>query len=318
MLTPEGPAAVDPIPHGRTSRRLDWRLLPPTVRALVEKRLGSPVAKAVSAGSGFTPGFASVLVGQNGATMFVKAASKVAQRTFAEAYTAEIRRLRLLPAGLPVPRLLWSHEDDLWVVLGLEYVAGTDPSRPWHGSELAACLDTLEVLAEALSPPPGRLPAFADDFADFPQGWKHVRAVAPDWPHLEEAAALAARFRRITSGTTMVHTDAHDNFLVRPDGRAVLGDWKWPTTGAAWIDTVSVLISAAGDGLDADALLASRRLTRDVDPDHVDVLLALFCGYFLERRDQPVPNSSPYLRRHQSWYAEASWAWLARRRSWTR
>jgi hypothetical protein len=31
-----------------------------------------------------------------------------------------------------------------------------------------------------------------------------------------------------------------------------------------------------------------------------------------------VPNSSPYLRRHQSWYAEASWAWLARRRSWTR
>jgi hypothetical protein len=87
-------------------------------------------------------------------------------------------------------------------------------------------------------------------------------------------------------------------------------------TGAPWIDTVCLLLTAYGDGVDADAVLARRALTRDVDPGHVDSLLALLCGYFLSRRDQPVPHSSPYLRRHQDWCAEASWAWLAERRGW--
>ena len=34
---------------------------------------------------------------------------------------------------------------------------------------------------------------------------------------------------------------------------------------------------------------ASVALTRTVDPAHVDSLLALFCGYFLQRRDEPTP-----------------------------
>ncbi len=76
-------------------------------------------------------------------------------------------------------------------------------------------------------------------------------------------------------------------------------------------------MTAFGDGHDADAQLAKRPLTRNVSADHVDTLLALLCGYFLERRDQPTPYSSPYLRRHQDWCAEVSWAWLAERRGWT-
>ncbi len=130
--------------------------------------------------------------------------------------------------------------------------------------------------------------------------------------------ALAARHAEALSGTSLVHTDARDdNFLLTPDGRAVLCDWNWPVLGPAWADTVMLLVSAAGDGIDADAVLAGRRLTRDVDPEHVDVLLALLCGYFLEVRDRPVPNSSPYLRVHQDWYARATWGWLARRRDWS-
>jgi hypothetical protein len=31
-----------------------------------------------------------------------------------------------------------------------------------------------------------------------------------------------------------------------------------------------------------------------------------------------VPHSSPYLRRHQDWCAEVTWAWLSHRRAWTR
>jgi hypothetical protein len=320
MTQPQNPTAVAPVPHGRTAQRLDWLLLPPMVRRFIEGKLGSPVAQADSAGSGFTPGFASVLTGENGERMFVKAASKKAQRMFADSYREEVRKLSALPNDLPIPRLSWSHEDDLWVILGLEYVDGPNPTRPWQRDELDACLDTLELLADALTPPPAamQLDSFADDFAETPGDWDHVRKVAPEWPHLEDVAALASRFADVTTGDTLVHTDARDdNFLMQADGRALLCDWNWPVVGAAWIDTVLMLIAPSGDGLDVDAIVAERRLTKDVDPEHIDILLALISGYFLKHRDDPVPNSSPYIRRHQAWYAEATWAWLATRRGWS-
>jgi aminoglycoside phosphotransferase (APT) family kinase protein len=314
---PRDPSTLTAIPHGATTRRLDWQLLPPTVRRLVEERFGTRVVDAQSAGAGFTPGCASVLTGASGARMFLKAASKQAQRPFAAAYVEESRKLRGLPTGLPVTKLLWKHEDDHWVLLAFEYVDHHNPRRPWQPDELSACLDTLELLAQTLTPPPMRLDRFADDFAECVDGWGHVKRVAPSWPHLDEAAELAGRLEEATAGNTLVHTDARDdNFLIRPDGRALLCDWNWPTVGAAWIDTVCLLLGPAGEGADVDAVLADRALTRNVDPEHIDVLLALLAGYFLERRDAPVPNSSPYLRRHQAWYAEATWSWLARRRGW--
>ena len=68
----------------------------------------------------------------------------------------------------------------------------------------------------------------------------------------------------------LVHTDARDdNFLLTADGTALLCDWNWPALGPVWGDAVHLLISAYGDGLDADAFLASHPLTRDADPDHV-------------------------------------------------
>jgi aminoglycoside phosphotransferase (APT) family kinase protein len=314
---PRGHLGLEPVPHGATARRLDWMLLPPTLRRLVEARFGTTVVKAHSAGAGFTPGLASVLTGADGRRVFLKAASKQAQRPFAEAYATEVHHLRALPQGLPVPRLLWSHEDDLWVVLATEYVDGANPARPWRAAELDACLDTLDVLARRLTPPPMRLHTFAEDFAQFFASWDHVRSTAPTWPHLDEAIALASRYTGVTSGNTLVHTDARDDNFLLSGGQALLCDWNWPVVGAPWIDTVCVLMTAFGDGLDADALLAARPLTREVDPEDVDVLLALLVGYFLERREQPVPPSSPFLRRHQDWCAEVTWAWLARRRGWS-
>ena len=320
MTQPMAPLAQ--VPHGATARRLDWLLLPPMLRRLIEERLGSRVVEAVSAGAGYTPGFASALVGEDGQRLFVKAASTKAQRPFADAYREEARKLRSLPAGLPAPNLLWSHEDDLWVVLGLEYVDGANPARPWRRDQLDACLDTLEALADALDPAPPamRLARFADhdQFGGMVAGWTHVARTLPGWPHLDEATALAHRVGEAVVGDALVHTDARDdNFLVRPDGTALLCDWNWPVLGPRWADTVLLLIAAHGDGLDADAVLAERRLTRDADPEAVDVLLALVCGYFLESRTHPVPNSSPYVRAHQDWYAQATWGWLAKRRGWS-
>ena len=106
-----------PAPVGKTARRLEWAFLPPNLRAFIERKCGSPVVEAISQTSGFTPGFASVLVCADGSRHFVKAASVKAQRAFADSYREEARKLAALPPGVPSPRLLW-HLDDDWVALG--------------------------------------------------------------------------------------------------------------------------------------------------------------------------------------------------------
>ena len=221
-----------PAPHDRTARRLEWAFLPPHLRAWIERRCGSPVVSAISQTSGFTPGFASVLVCEDGSRHFVKAASTKAQRMFADSYREEARKLAALPAGVPAPRLLW-HLDDDWVVLGIEYVAARTPHRPWRAEDLDALLDSLEVVADVLTPPPPGLDldTAADDFAPLLEGWPALRERRTDLgaERLAEAEALARRYAEVVGGDTLVHTDIRsDNVLIDPDGRALICDWNWP------------------------------------------------------------------------------------------
>lgn len=311
------------VPHGRTARRLEWRFLPVRVRELVEQRCGAPVVEARSQGGGFTPGFASVLVCADGSRHFVKAASVVAQRPFAESYREEARTLGALPTSVPAPRLLWTHEDDEWVVLGLEHVAARAPHRPWVTDDLARCVDALEQAADALTPAPDGLAlgTVADDLAALPAYWQVPRVAATAFPLLAErrdqAARLAAGFAGATRGSTVVHTDVRDdNLLLADDGRVLVCDWSWPALGAPWIDTVLLMIGPRGDGLDVEGALASARLTRDVRPADVDALLALVTGFFLHSATMPVPTTSPHVRESQRWQAEVCWTWLCERRGW--
>ncbi|HET7682823.1 MAG TPA: phosphotransferase [Marmoricola sp.] len=313
---PVGVDAVDPIPHGQTALRLAWKFLPRDVRAMVEQHLGAPVIEARSMNSGFTPGFASVLSGSNGNRLFVKAANTVAQRQFADAYREESHKLRALGGAIPAPRLLWVHDEE-WVVLGFEAVDGHPPQRPWVCTELDRALDLAEDIAAATERVPGGL-ALQPLWEDVPRlvnGWGDV---ADDWPHRAEAAALAARCPELPDSDGFLHSDLRDdNILLCSDGRVLACDWNWPALGPAWLDLVILLVSAHGDGHDADALLGGRELSRDVDPEHVDAWLAALCGFMLSSRVQPVPRASPYLRRHAAWYAEAAWSWLAQRRGWS-
>ncbi|WP_459984736.1 phosphotransferase family protein [Nocardioides sp. AN3] len=302
------------IPHGRTARRLDWVHLPPMVRRAVERKLGSAVVEAESQDAGFTPGFASVLTCADGSRHFVKAASVKAQRMFADSYRAEARKLRTLPPSVRAPRLQWVLDDDDWVVLGIEYVAGRAPHRPWTRGDLAAASTMLVETAAALTPAPGLgVDSFAQEFADFPAYWQELGDVA----HAEEAAGLAARYAEVTGGDTLVHTDVRDdNLIVTEDGPVYLCDWNWPVLGAAWIDSLLLLIGPRGDGLDVEAHIAAHPLLSTVDPEAIDIVLALVTGYFLRSAAQPAPTTSPWMREGQRWQGEVCWTWLAQRRGW--
>jgi hypothetical protein len=310
---------VEQVPHGRTARRLEWQHLHPDVRSLVESRFGSPVREARSMGSGFTPGFASVLEAEDGSRIFVKAASKQAQRQIAASYAEEVRKLPLLPEALPAPRLLWSEEDDRWVVLATEYVEGRPPHRPWNPDELDRCLGALTSVAEATRVLPAGLD-LAPLHEELPQlvtGWDTVAERLPDWPQLTEVRELARFYAELPDAGHLIHADARDdNFILAADGRTLICDWNWPALGPAWQDVVDLLVTAHGDGHDADALLTAHPSATGVDPDHVDAWLASLCGYMVEADFRPVPSSSPYLGVHRRWWAAATWSWLSQRRGW--
>ncbi|MDE0777651.1 hypothetical protein [Nocardioides sp.] len=312
------PPTVPAVPSGRTAQRLEWVHLPPAVRALVEDRLGAPVVRAESQRSGFTPGFASVLECADGSLHFVKAASVKAQRSFATAYREEGRKALALPPEAPATRLTWVHDADDWVVLGFEHVEARAPHRPWTVEDLHVCLDMLSAAAQALTPPPPGLTIddAVTDFREWPAAWRHTLATF-DLPHGREAAALARRYAEVVGGSTLVHGDVRDdNLLLARDGRVLLCDWNWPVRGAAWLDSLILLIGPRGDGLDVEAVLATHPTFADVDPEAVDIVLALLTGYFLTHSDDPVPSSSPHIRDHQLWQGEVLWEWLCERRGW--
>lgn len=102
-----------------------------------------------SAGTGFTPGFASRLDLANGDRIFVKAASTADDRRhgwpMSDAYREEARKLQLLSPGVGSPPLLWVRSfevgADRWIVLAFMYVHGAPPRRPWRRDELQLVLD---------------------------------------------------------------------------------------------------------------------------------------------------------------------------------
>ena len=103
----------------------------PPLRRLVEdavRHRGG--ARGVLGAPGYTPGLAQRADrGGRPADLPQGGEQEGAAARSRQAYAEEIRKLRSLPRGLPVPRLLWTHEDDLWVVLALEHVDGRQP-RP--------------------------------------------------------------------------------------------------------------------------------------------------------------------------------------------
>ena len=315
-----------PVPHGATAQRPSWPSLPACVRALVEERLGRPVAEAVSQDAGFTNGFASRLLLADGSRVFVKAVSRLGSPEVFSSYQQEVLVAGALPEHVPATRLRWVLEQEDWLVLAFDDVAGRTPLRPWQPKELRAALDMLTPLATAMTPAPVGLPRL-DTTADLDRGlsfWRRLAAgdvsadlhlVGTRWlSRLDDLAALESDWAELAAGQTAVHFDMRDdNLLITDDGRVLVCDWNWLALAAPWVDLVGLLVSVHGDGLDAEVILADHPLARGVESRAISSLLSAMAGYFTEAAARPAFPNSPWMRTHQAWWRDATLSWLALR-----
>ncbi len=89
-------------------------------------------------------------------------------------------------------------------------------------------------------------------------------------------------------------------------------DWNWLMLAAPWVDVVGVLVSAHGDGLDAQEIVRTHPLTARVPDRSIDSFLAALAGYLVHAAARPA-QTSPWLREHQAWWRDAALSWLSLR-----
>lgn len=313
------------IPVRATARRPRWDQLPKAVRTAIETAAGSGVVSSWSAGTGFTPGFASRLDLADGNRVFVKAASSADDTQhgwpISNAYREERRKLSLLARDIGAPALCWHREleteGEQWIVLGFENVDATPPRRPWRADQLHWVLDAFVEHADGLAVVPSELelePLADHLLATYSARLQRVRELDGDSDWLGVVAELCGEGWEHLTGTGVVHADLRDdNVLIDDTGQVWFVDWNWPVVGPPWVDPVCILLSARGDGLDVEALIAEHPVFRDVPPRAIDCLLAALWSFWAATQRDAVPVGSPHLRDHQRWYCDVTGDWLAER-----
>jgi hypothetical protein len=160
----------------------------------------------------------------------------------------------------------WQAEDDRWLVLGFEAIAGRASDFTPGSPDLPIIVDILNRI--------GALP-----LPDIAHDWTETR-----WDRYTEAAD-ADLFR----GETLLYTDIHQNNLLigKRDTWAV--DWSWPTRGAAFIDPALLVVQLIAAGHDAEAAeewASGCRAWKAADSSAVDAFAVATLRMWRERAER--------------------------------
>jgi aminoglycoside phosphotransferase (APT) family kinase protein len=298
--------------------------LPSWLRAGIELRLESRVIRARTQYAGFSPGLAARCDLEDGRSCFVKAVSLQQNQESWELHQRESRTARLLPRSVPAPRLLWSYEEETWIALAFEDVEGISPPIPWCARDLHQVLETLQFLADVLTPAPIAVEPIAARFGGYFPGWAKLGAAnmldhLDSWSrrHLQKLIALEREWMSATKGESLAHADIRsDNLLLTTSGVRVV-DWPWACITTPWFDLLTFLISVRAEGGPVpDSLFLAHAPSATRDAEAVDITLAALAGFYTERSLAPPEPALPHLRAFQRTYAAAARDWLKTRLDW--
>lgn len=303
--------------------RATWESLPVAVRAGIDDVLGSRVVAADNQSGGFSPGLAARVRCADGGRAFVKAVGMPLNPESPGLYRREIEVAAALPSGVPAPRFRGSYDDGDWVALVFDEVDGRMPHEPWRPDELRLVADAVTGLSRSLTPCPVPSPRLARDEMREPMlGYRSLAADPPDdldpWErrHLDRLAALAESSLDVVDGDTLVHFDLRADNVLLSGSRVWFVDWPWAFRGAAWLDSVLLMLNAAYHGHDPEPYLDAHPLLAGVDPWHVTAVLAGFAGFFGAFGRRPPPPGLPTMRAFQLAQHATTLAWVRRRTGW--
>jgi hypothetical protein len=318
-----------PLPHAGVMAappaqgiRLPYDEAPAELRAWVDDTLGSPVVTAVTQPGGFSPGVAARLVCADGSRAFCKAVSSLANADSPQMHRDEARNAATLPATAPVPRLIASYDDGIWVALLLEDASGRQPLLPWRIDELTRVVSAIDGMHAVLTPCPTDAPTAAEEWHEQFINWRRVDSPPTgldDWcaRHLVALADLESQWEQAAIGDTLLHMDLRaDNLLVNDDQVWVV-DWPSAARGHPLLDLVAFAPSVAMQGgPEPGDLLGLSRTGRAADPDRLLPLVCAVAGYFVCRSALPPPPGLPTVRAFQAAQGKVTLRWLAALTGW--
>ena len=182
---------------------------------------------------------------------------------FAESYREEARKLRALPAGTPAPRLLWSEDGRLAGARpGVRRGSGAAPAvAPRRAAARASTRSQTPPTLLTPSPAGLELDPIADEFAGVAGVLGHAAVPSRAWRTPTRPAALAARFAEAVgwrdAGPHRRPRRQRPADHRRPGAASATGTGR--LVGAAWLDSLLMLIGPRGDGLDVEPVIAERR-----------------------------------------------------------
>ena len=298
------------------------------VQHAFESWAGSPVVAATTQPSGFSPGVAARLRLADGQRFFVKAIGSEPNPDSPIFHRREARIVAALPAHVPVPRLLWSHDDGEggWVVLVFEEADGRHPKQPWQSDELQQVLDALAELAARLTPSPlpvGEVRSASQRVERGISGWQRLHSDPAetlsrldDWSrrNLAALAELESRAPAAVTGNTLLHFDVRADNLLLGGKHVWFFDWPHACVGAAWFDVVGLIPSVTMQGGPPPAEVFARYPASHLaDPESVTCAIAALSGYFTRQSLMPTPPGLPTLRAFQAAQGAVARRWLAQR-----
>lgn len=300
---------------------MQWEQLPPSVRRAIEQRIGGHVVGAVTQPGGFSPGLAARLVTADGRRCFVKAVSAQANPDTPHMHRREAAVVAALPREAPVPRLLWTYDENGWVALGFEDVDGHTPAQPWRDDDLRRVVDALRQLHAMLTPAPIPSETAGHALATHIKGWdelKATRAELDGWAsrHLDRLVELEERAPSASIGETLLNFDVRaDNTLIAGD-KIYFVDWPWARIGAQFVEWVCFAPSVAMQGGPNPEELMRLASLGDVDAGAINAVLAAITGFFIACSLRPPPPGIPTVRAFQAAQGEIALAWLRERTGW--
>lgn len=224
---------------------------PSSALDFVARLLRRPILREQTAERGFTKSVASIIIGEDGQELFVKAGP------LADAGGQAVRAgvdLAAALGDLGAP-LLSVHEEDGWIVAVYERLPGCAITE-WTAADLDQLnrlslsmrerLDPCTVTdtdpyAEAFSPLLGTWAALLEPTETSGSTVAHVRGrELPYGLKLQTLAELEADwFAVLRDGSALQHGDIRrDNVMREPSGRLRLVDWAHRWSGPGWADWV--------------------------------------------------------------------------------